>query len=376
MKRIQEEYIVKDLKKKMVFLTGPRQVGKTFVSKEIMKRYKNPLYLSYDKKSEREIILSENFRDTVDFIVFDEIHKMPQWKNYLKGIYDTKKESLHILVTGSARLDTFVSGGDSLAGRYFLHHLLPFSYKEIQESSKKEKISLDRFLQRGGFPEPFLAEEESDALRWRNQYVQGIIQEDILNFENITSLKAMNILVSLLRERVGSLISYSSLARDLQVAPATVKKYLSILESLFIIFPVFPVTKNIARSLLKEAKYYFYDTGLVKGEEGLIFENFCAVSLLKHALFLRDTQGKDIRLQFIRTKEGKEVDFCITEDSFAKFLYEVKLYEKSLSPHLFYFSQKYKMKGVQIVKEIDTERKISDDLEVLSGETVFSSLSL
>ncbi|MBC8384903.1 MAG: ATP-binding protein, partial [Candidatus Cloacimonetes bacterium] len=310
MERIQKEIIINDLKKKIVFIVGPRQVGKTWLAKDIASIFSNSVYLNYDRQEDRNIIQNEEWLESTELLILDELHKMSGWKNYLKGVYDTKPDHLKILVTGSARLDTLRKSGDSLAGRFFVHRLLPFSFKETNITGSK--FILDRFLKRGSFPEPLLADDETNAKRWRMQYIDGLIRIDILDFENIHNLRSIELVLELLRERVGSLISYKSIAEDVGIAPNTVKKYIRILEALFIVFKVTPYSTNIARSLLKEPKIYFFDTGMIRGDDGIKFENFIAVSLLKHSLGKTDSEGQKTELHFLRTKEGKEVDFCLT----------------------------------------------------------------
>ncbi|NQT64618.1 MAG: ATP-binding protein, partial [FCB group bacterium] len=332
MKRIQKEFIERDLKKKMVFLVGPRQVGKTWLAKEISKNYQHSLYLNYDNAKDRELINEESWLPDTDLLIFDEIHKMPKWKNYLKGVFDNRPEEMHMLVTGSARLDTFRQSGDSLAGRYFVHHLLPFSYKE---SLLDNKFTLDHLIERGGFPEALLADELTEVTRWRKLYSDNLVRDDILDFENIQELKVMQMLLKLLQKRVASPLSYKSLAEDLEKAPNTIKKYIQILESLYIVFRVTPYSNNIARSLKKEPKLYFYDTGMVEGDEGVKFENYLAVSLLKHSLHLSDTTGDEIGLYYLRTKEKKEVDFCLSRNDTPTLLIEAKSSETSVNKDVY-----------------------------------------
>jgi hypothetical protein len=243
MYRQQTKQIIKDLDKKIVFLVGPRQVGKTWLAKYIGEEYKKTTYLNYDRLGDREIIKKEQWLEDTELLILDELHKMKDWKDYLKGIFDTKPEHLRILVTGSARLETFRQAGDSLAGRFFIHRLMPFSMAELK--NEKELINVDKFLVRGGFPEPFLAQEAIDADRWRNQYIDGLIREDILDFEKIHDFKAIKLVFELLRRKVGSPVSYNSIAGDAGISPVTVKKYIAIFEALFIIFKVSPYSKKI-----------------------------------------------------------------------------------------------------------------------------------
>jgi len=373
MKRIQISFIIKDLDKKMVFLVGPRQVGKTWLAKEIAKTYKKILYLNYDNFHDRKIINNQEWDLDLDLIIFDELHKLAEWKNYLKGVYDKRPSGMRILVTGSARLDTFCQAGDSLVGRFFKHRLLPFSLSEIHKSGKK--IGLNDLILKGGFPEALLSENEINVKRWRNLYIDGLIRTDILDFEKIHDFKAVQHLLELLRSRVGSPVSYSSLAVDLNISPNTVKKYIHIFESLYIVFRVSPYTNKIARSILKEPKIYFYDIGMVRGDDGIKFENLVALSLLKHLYGLNDYHGERYVLHYVRTKEGKEVDFCLANDNEIENFIEVKNSEHNISRTLRYFCDKYNQSGIQIVKNLTTPY-VNKGIKVVQGESFLEKLFL
>lgn len=349
MRRLQKEHILRDLKKKMVFIVGPRQVGKTWLAKDIMKSYEEPVYLNFDGLKDRKVIMEQSWYADSDLIIFDEIHKMREWKNYIKGVFDTKKDFQQIIVTGSARLESFRKTGDSLAGRYFLHHLLPFSLKELENTELAD--SLDLLIGRGGFPEPLLSDPDISG-RWRNQYTESLLRYDIVDFQNISHIRNIELLFNMIRDRVGSPISFKSLAEDIQISPITVKKYLHILEDLFIVFRVSPFSRNIARAVQKSSKYYFFDNGLVNGDIGKKFENLVAIHLLKHCYAKTDYTGIRTELKYIRTKEKKEVDFCIVEDNRPVILIEVKSSDTSVAPNLRFFSEKYNIRGVQLVKNI------------------------
>jgi hypothetical protein len=369
--RSRYDHILNDLEKKMVFLTGPRQTGKTWLAREISKNFPNSLYLNYDRREDRRIIMDEAWLDTTDLLILDELHKMEGWKNYIKGVYDTRPESMRILVTGSARLETFSQSGDSLAGRYFRHRLFPFTPSELVYADRNDLIPL--LLTRSGFPEPLLADSEEDADRWRMQYSDALIRQDILDFEKIHDLRAIHVVLDLLRDRVGSPVSYTSIAEDAGISPNTVKKYISIFESLYIVFRVTPFSKNIARSILKEPKIYFFDTGMVRGNEGVRFENLAAVSLLKYSAGMYDCRGKNYDLKYMRTKNGIEVDFCVTNDNKPELIIEVKNSDSDLSKNLLYFHQKYNLKAVQIVLHLKRERK-EQEIEIREGMKFLSLL--
>lgn len=353
MERVQTKAILRDLDKKMVLLSGPRQVGKSYLARALMAGFRAPQYLNYDNAQDRTIIRAESWRGDTDLLILDELHKLPRWKGYLKGIYDTRRPHLRILVTGSARLETFRQSGDSLAGRYFLHRLLPVSPAEAVRAGITAEV--DRFLDSGGFPEPFLSDDPLDVERWRRQYLDGLIREDILTFDNVHELRAISVLVELLRERVALPLSYQSLAEDLGIASNTVKRYVEILEALYIVFRVQPHTRSIARSLQRQPKLYFYDTGLVKGDEGQRLENLVAMCLQKRLFYLEDRDGKPRSLHYLRTKEGREVDFVTVESGRPLLMVEVKASDRTLTPGLCYFRDRYGIPGVQLVGDLRVE---------------------
>lgn len=382
MKRYLFEQILKDLEKKMVFITGPRQVGKTYLSKQIAQNFPESEYLNFDNISDRKIINEMTWRKNIDLLILDEIHKKKDWKLFLKGIFDSKQEDLKILITGSARLETFRQSGESLAGRYFHLRLNPISVKELSEKITPYN-AIEKLNKFGGFPEPLLNslhENEDDstefAARWNKQYYTDLIREDIVEFSRIHEISTMKLLVELLRSKVGSPISYKNIAEDLEVSPNTIKKYIKILESLYIIFLVRPFHKNIARAILKEPKVYFYDTSFVKGNEGILFENTCAVSLLKNVQYLFDARGKEIQLNYLRTKEGKEIDFLISKNEKPEQFLEVKLSESKPSNSLKYFSERFdNIEFIQLVHNLKNEQDI-DKIKIRNAGEWFAKLEV
>lgn len=371
MQRAQKDKIIKDLTKKMVFIVGPRQAGKSWLAKDIAKEFERTAYLSYDSAEDRKIIKAKSWLPSTELLILDELHKMPKWKNFLKGLYDTKLEHLKIIVTGSARLSAFSKAGDSLAGRYFTHHLFPLSPAELKQLA--QPIDINRLITRSGFPEPYLALDDIDVDRWRMQYINSLITVDVLNFDNINNLKAMQTVFELLRYRVGSPISIKGIAEDVAVSPNTVKKYIQVLEDLYIIFRVTPSSKNIARSILKEPKIYFFDTGLVQGDHGAKFENFVATCLIKHVYMKRDYQAKNYRLNYLRTKDKQEVDFALTCDDKIEQIIETKFADGEVSKALLYFHDRYHLPAKQVVHELAREYQ-HEDIEVIKAENYLIDL--
>lgn len=374
MERYLEGFIRKDLKEKIVLLSGPRQVGKTTLSKQLTNSH---VYLSYDASFDRRIIHAQEWDRDADLVIFDELHKMKEWKSWIKGVYDTEGISPSLLITGSARLDTYRKGGDSLAGRFFYYRLHPLTVKEICSTlGEKSETALDKLVKLGGFPEPYLKDSETFAKRFRRIHTDTIIREDLLDLERVRDIKSIEILIDLLRTRVGSTTSYSALANDLQVSIHTVKHWLQILENLYIIFPVRPYHKNIARSILKESKYYLYDTGSVEGDLGAKLENTVACALLRELHLIEDTTGSRVALHYLRDKEKHEVDFLPVVDKRPLCMIEVKVSEDNFSPSLFRFHRKLEhAKPYQIVYRLK-RKKSKDAVRMLPAHEFLRELQL
>ena len=351
MQRYLAQTVFKDIKKKLVVLTGPRRIGKTSMSRQLMSYYQNPLYLNWDIPEHRVRLQKQDWYDLHDLVVMDEIHKMANWKQWLKGVTDAKAPGTSLLVTGSARMETFRQAGESLAGRYFAYKMHPISVKELcANTSKSPSEALDHLLERGGFPEPCLVEEILEVNKWRLEYSKDLLREDILEFSRLQELNTMKIFIEILRSRVGSRLSLASIARDIGCSPITLSKYLDILKALFVVFTIHPWTDNVGRSLLKTPKVYFFDQGLVKGDEGARLENAVAYMLLKHADFIRDTQGIETGLHYLRTKDGEEIDFAISQDNQLMDLIEVKCSDNKPHATLIRFAEKFpKANAIQLV---------------------------
>ena len=328
-----------DLRRKMVFLGGPRQVGKTTLALSLLgaSGKRHPGYLSWDDPRVRPDLLRGRLPGAQKLLVLDEIHKYPRWRDLVKGFFDTEGDRIAFLITGSARLDHYRKGGDSLQGRYHHYRLHPFSLGELgPDLSANDLEALMRF---GGFPEPLMAGDTRVWRRWQRERVSRVVYEDLRDLERVREVALVELLVEALPERVGSPLSIRSLSEDLQVAHETVARWLGILENLYVCFRIPPFGAPRIRAVKKESKLYLCDWSQTPGP-GPRFENLVACHLLKYCHHLEDTQGYRMELRFVRDTDRREVDFVVIRDAEPLFAVECKSGEKSPSRAIPYFRQR------------------------------------
>ncbi len=326
--------VVTDLKQKMVFVAGSRQVGKTTMAQALLKEPTG--YLNWDIRSQRTVILREEWPD-VPLLVLDEIHKYRKWRNLLKGLFDQFKGQKQILVTGSARLDYYHFGGDSLQGRYHLLHLYPLSVAELGIHSAKEFHTL---LTLGGFPEPFYGGSETEARRWSREYQGRLLEENVVGLEAIHDLGSLEHLMMRLPDLVGSPLSLNALREDLQLNHRTVARWAEILERFYSIFRLSPMGGPRIRAVKKEQKHYHFDWTLPP-QKAQCFENLVAVHLKKWVEFEKDTKARDLELRYFRDVQGREVDFVILEKQKPITFIECKWADEDLHPALNYLHERF-----------------------------------
>jgi predicted AAA+ superfamily ATPase len=329
------DYIKHDLSSKMVLIGGPRQVGKTTLSKKYLKSREQ--YLSWDDLSDRQIIKSHKVNPELKIVVFDEIHKYARWRSLIKAAFDKFGDTLSIIVTGSARLDHFRKGGDSLVGRYHYYRLHPFSLAEVDK--KFQRASTLSLLSFGGFPEPFTKKNVKDLRRWQRERLSRVIYQDISDLGNVKELSLIELLVDALPSKVGSILSKKSLSEDLEVSPNTVTKWLQILELVYYSYSILPYGPPKIRAVKKSQKLYLWDWSLVESE-GARFENLVAGQLLKYCHFIEDTEGHKMELRFIRDTDLREIDFVIIKDKKPLFAVECKSGESNISKHIYYYRER------------------------------------
>ena len=376
MHRYLEEQIRADLGRKIVLLSGPRQAGKTTLAKMLSQ---NCDYFNYDNAEHRVGLLEKSWDRSRDLVVFDELHKLKNWKSWLKGVYDTESIPPAIIVTGSAKLDAYRKAGDSLAGRFFQFRLHPLDLKEIRNTLNPDDLDaeLDKLLLVGGFPEPFLNGDTIYYNRWKRSHLDVILKQDMIDLEKIQQITSIETLIQLLKRSVGSPVSYNSLAQDLQCSDKTIKHWLGVLENMYVVFKVAPFHKNIARSILKAPKYYFYDTGQVVGDEGAKLENLVACSLLKEMHFREDCLGERWSLHYLKNKDGREIDFLAVRDELAVLMVEVKWGDDSLNKNFALFEKYFKTaKKIQLVRELKREKTYPDGAEIRIAHKWLAQITL
>lgn len=392
--------------RQMRFVAGPRQAGKTTLARRILSANGSEhLYFNWDERDVRtafrkdERFFESRLRETnpgrgLPWICFDEIHKMPDWKNILKGIFDRFESEARFVVTGSARLDWFRRSGDSLAGRYFLYHLNPVSLSELagnphlppspEESAssylervlsyhRPEPSLLEQMLSFGGFPEPLLKSEGAFYRRWQNEMIDHLTREDVRDLTRIPAVENIAALMQIMPERVGSPLSLNALAEDIETSHTSIRSAVRAMELTCAVFLLSPYSLRIARAVKKEKKAYFFDWGRCP-DPAQRFENYAAVEWKTRIDLWRDGGLGNFDLMYVRTKDGKESDFLITRDRKPWLLGEAKLQDESIARH--HYLQARALGGIpflQLVAKNGVYKNPSPDATVVSAARFFAA---
>ena len=341
-KRYLFEAVSEDLRKKMVFVGGPRQVGKTTFALSLLKNGSktHPAYFNWDIQGKRQAMREGIFPPHEGLLIYDEVHKFARWRGLMKGLFDQYGPEKAFLVTGSARLDHYRKGGDSLQGRYHYYRLHPFS--AVEASSHPTRNDIDQLLQLGGFPEPFLSGSEKTLRRWQKERLERVIYEDVRDLEQVKEISLIETLTEDLPRRIGSPLSVKSVREDLGVAHETAERWITILENLYVVFRIAPYGTPKIRAVKKEQKLYCWDWAQVS-DEGARFENLVACQLLKFCHFVEDTEGHRMELRYLRDTDKREIDFVVLKDQKPIFAVECKRSETTPTPAAQYFRERSKI---------------------------------
>lgn len=352
---------------------GPRQVGKTTLAQHLIKDYvdEHPAYLNWDSDEHKTKIKQRKWPKNEVLIVLDEIHKFKNWRNLVKGFYDTLKNTHSFLITGSARLDHFRKGGDSLLGRYHYYRLHPYSLPEL----KYRTGSIERLMKFGGFPEPFAMADERNLRRWHIQRLHRLIRTDLRDLEDVKDLDKIFALAEELPNRVGSPLSINSLAHDIEADFKTIKRWLIILSSLYYSYQIAPFGAAKIRAVKKEQKLFLWDWSQIE-DPGVRFENMVGSHLLKYCHYLEDVEGYKMELRFLRDTDKREVDFVVLKNKKPLFAVECKYGEKSVSPHLFYFKDRTSIPHFYQVHLGKVHRQIDQKISLMPFETFCKEIGL
>lgn len=395
-----------DFGRQMRFIAGPRQAGKTSLAKEFLKLNGfESLYFNWDQRNVKEMfykdphffqnnVFQTKKIDNAYWLCFDEIHKMPKWKDILKDSFDSFHEEIHFIVSGSAKLDIFRKSGDSLAGRYFLFRLFPLTLNElihkgrpisdipsnaieliqdIFESNNNASEIQENLLEFSGFPEPFLKQKKQFHNLWKTHYIDRLIKEDLRDLTRIMELEKIAVLMRLLPFKVGSPLSLNSLVNDLFVSYTSVKNYMHALEMSYIIFNISPYSKSISRSIKKEKKCYFFDWTHIENEAAR-FENYIAMQIFSWISLLQDSGFGNFELNYLRTKDGKETDFLIVKNSQPWLLLEVKTSQGKIESHHIKNAKILKVPFIQLTKEEGVAEKRDSEAFQVSASRFFSGI--
>jgi predicted AAA+ superfamily ATPase len=369
LERMLTAQIAKDLAAKMVLLSGPRQSGKTTLARSILARAHRAYagrYLNWDDDEARTKILNREF-PADGLVVFDEIHKYTRWRNYLKGLYDTRNEVQQMLVTGSARLDLYRRGGDSLQGRYHHLRLYPLSVKEAN-------VSVADLLRLGPFPEPLLSGSVTTARRWSREYRTRVIRDDLASLERVDDVGALEQLSVRLPDAVGSPLSLNALREDLQVAHKTVERWMDMLERLMFVFRVAPFGPPRIKAVRKSQKHYHFDWTTID-DRGARFENLVGFHLLKESHYLEDVGGHAAELRFFRDVTGREVDFVQIVDRKPVRFVECKVADTAISPALMYLRRKFpSVSALQVLETPGVDRIVAEGVRLVSADVFLREL--
>lgn len=370
--RYLQPIISEYLSKKIVFLGGPRQVGKTTLCLSFLEDadVRNPAYLNWDDAQSRSL-LRQGKLPSDPLLVIDEIHKYKLWRQLIKGFYDKNKGHQNYLVTGSARLDHYRRGGDSLLGRYRYLRLHPLSVNELKIKSSDD---VENLMELGGFPEPFFSQSAKERKLWSRERLYRVVNDDVADLENLKDFSRIELLAGTLESRVGSLLSVRSFEEDLSASQKTIASWIDVLDRVYFSFRISPYGPPKIRAFKKAQKLYLWDWGDVT-EPGARFENLVACQLLKYCQFLEDTEGEKMELRFIRDVDGREIDFVVIKNKEPIFAVECKTGERQVSKAIHYYKERTKIKKFYQV-HLGTADYITDGVRVLPFSKFCQELDL
>lgn len=329
-------------KGKIVIIYGARQVGKTTLCKEILKKTKKSKYINCELLQNKTALETTNDKKLKDFfgdsdlIILDEAQKIKDIGLVLKIIADTFPEK-QIIATGSSSFELANKTGEALTGRARRFMLYPLAIEEIRQKYSIADLNarLDNILRYGTYPSVF-DQSEKEATEELMEIASNYLYKDLFQFSGIRKPDILVDLLKALALQVGNEVSLTELANLLGKNSHTIETYLSLLEQSFIIFKVRSFSRNLRKEISKKYKIYFYDLGIrnsliqnfnqldIRNDAGALWENFCLAERMKH----NNNNRIFANYYFWRTYDGQEIDW-VEEREGKLFAYEIKWGKKN-----------------------------------------------
>jgi len=318
-RRISDALLRRASERPVVWLSGPRQSGKTTLLKKLfLKEYR---YVSFDAPDVRDRCLADPriFLESLSGpAILDEIQYLPELLHYIKESVDSNRRLGRFILTGSQNFRLMAGISETLAGRVGLLNLYPLSFEEL--GYPKTVSAVWKHLHRGFYPE-LAAAPRLDSQAWYGDYLQTYLERDVRGVLRVGNLRDFTRFLIACAARSGQILSLSDLARDVGIAVSTAKQWLSVLEASFQVFLLPPYFTNITKRIIKSPKLYMLDTGLLcyllkletpemamrAAHQGAIFETFVVSEIIK----AQANQGRLPELYYWRTNYGAEVDVIL-----------------------------------------------------------------
>lgn len=325
-KRTLKENILKHaFRGQVLIIQGPRQVGKTTLSLEVVKDLKvkgDACIFNCDDPDHRDLLENrglEALKKTIGkakIVFIDEGQKLSTIGQTLKLLVDYLKKSVQIIVTGSSTMNLLDKTQEALTGRKKIYTLYPISLEEAVKNSHIEKKKLETLLVFGSYPHVVIEHKKQDKVDILKELKTSYLYRDVFDFQGMKNADIFMSLVKALAHQIGNEVSYTELANLLKINRATVERYIHVLEQSFIVFRLSVFTRNKRRELSKLRKIYFYDVGIrnaiinnfnpldKRDDLGALWENFMVVERMKY----REYHHIEANQYFWRTYDGSEVD--------------------------------------------------------------------
>ncbi len=309
-------------------ITGPRQSGKTTLCKKLFPTYK---YVTMENPDSKEFAISDPngfLEEYAEYVILDEIQNVPELFSYIQGVVDESGKTGQYILTGSQNFLLLEKISQTLAGRIYIYHLLPFSYSELEKTYEQTQLE---HIYRGGYPRIY--DKNIDPIDFFPSYIQTYLERDVRTIININNLNLFSAFVRLCASRIGQIFNASSISNELGVDYKTIQSWLALLETSFVIYKLKPWHRNFNKRIIKSPKIYFYDTGLAchllnlkraddlntHFAKGNLFENYIINEVIKSNW----NKGIHLPLYFWRDRTGNEIDLLIEEGEKVK-LVEIK----------------------------------------------------